>query len=190
MGQTYFYYSGDGSTSNRLSFGLHSVDDVMHVQGNGSVSIGETTSFSSSKLAVNGAVKVGRKIFGWYQVTMPDGVAYFHMKTNMWAGGSPNGNIHYTMSLFTAEFYSYGGYIRTGTLGFHNWSGAMYTVVTTGNAWSSPYVSSDGYVVLVIALGSGSYNGLNVDWNQTYGYPYQDKTVTASSGSNNATGVY
>jgi len=190
MGQTYFYYSGDGSTSNRLSFGLHSVDDIMHVQGNGSVSIGETTSFSSSKLAVNGAVKVGRKIFGWYQVTMPDGVAYFHMKTNMWAGGSPNGNIHYTMSLFTAEFYSYGGYIRTGTLGFHNWSGAMYTVVTTGNVWSSPYVSSDGYVVLVIALGSGSYNGLNVDWNQTYGYPYQDKTVTASSGSNSATGVY
>jgi hypothetical protein len=40
MGQVYFYYAGDGSTSNRISMGLHSVDDVFNIAGTGNVGIG------------------------------------------------------------------------------------------------------------------------------------------------------
>ena len=43
MGQTYFYYAGDGSTSNRISMGLHSVDDVFNIAGTGNVGIGTTS---------------------------------------------------------------------------------------------------------------------------------------------------
>ena len=47
MGQTYFYYAGSNSTSNRISMGLHSVDDVFNITGAGNVGIG-TTSPSNS----------------------------------------------------------------------------------------------------------------------------------------------
>lgn len=41
MGQIYFRYSGTkGSTDNSLSFGLHSVDDVLNIMGSGNVGIG------------------------------------------------------------------------------------------------------------------------------------------------------
>ncbi len=43
MGQFYFYYAGDGSNSNRISMGLHSVDDVFNITGAGNVGIGTTT---------------------------------------------------------------------------------------------------------------------------------------------------
>jgi hypothetical protein len=44
MGQMYFYWSGAGSNSNSLRFGLHSVDDVLNIQGNSFVGIGNTAS--------------------------------------------------------------------------------------------------------------------------------------------------
>jgi hypothetical protein len=43
MGQVYFHYAGDGSTSNRISMGLHSVDDVFNITGTGNVGIGTTS---------------------------------------------------------------------------------------------------------------------------------------------------
>jgi len=52
MGQMYFYQAGDGSTSNRLSFGLHSVDDVLNILGTGNVGIGMTNP-GSYKLLTN-----------------------------------------------------------------------------------------------------------------------------------------
>ena len=55
MGQTYFHYAGSGSTSNRLSMGLHSVDDVFNILGTGNVGIGTTTPFSTAKLQVKTA---------------------------------------------------------------------------------------------------------------------------------------
>jgi len=193
MGQTYFYFAGDNSTSNRLSFGLHSVDDVMHVQGNATVTIGGTGQYSASKLAVEGALKVNRTIYNWFQAGTNDwdGYAFLHLKTNMWAGGSPNGNIHYTMSLFHAKLYSYSSpYVKEGNMGFHNWSGTHYSIATSGNVWTTAYTSSDGYTVLVISLGSGSYMGVTIDWHQAYGYPFQDKSVTTYARSNSSSGVY
>jgi len=51
MGQFYFQYNGSGSTSNRLSLGLHSVDDVLNILGTGNVGIG-TTSPTNGKLEI------------------------------------------------------------------------------------------------------------------------------------------
>jgi hypothetical protein len=42
MGQFYFYKAGTGSTSNRVSMGLHSVDDVFNIVGTSHVGIGTT----------------------------------------------------------------------------------------------------------------------------------------------------
>lgn len=38
-----YYYAGQNSASNRLSFGLHSVDDVLNIMGSGNVGIGTTS---------------------------------------------------------------------------------------------------------------------------------------------------
>jgi hypothetical protein len=53
MGQVYFQYSGSASTSNRLSFGLHSVDDVLNILGTGNVGVGTVS--PSAKLEVEAA---------------------------------------------------------------------------------------------------------------------------------------
>ena len=82
----------------------------------------------------------------------------------MWGGGSPNGNVDYTMSLFKGYFYTYSAMVREGMIGFHNWSGSIYNSASNGNLFANVYVSSDGYVVLVVNCGSGSYNSLTIDW--------------------------
>jgi hypothetical protein len=56
MGQFYFTYAGAGSTSNRISMGLHSADDVLNVMGTGEVLIGTTTTNSGGKLQVAGNI--------------------------------------------------------------------------------------------------------------------------------------
>jgi len=157
------------------------------------LTVGGTGNYSSATLSVEGPVRSNRSIYSWYQAGTNawDGYAYLHLKTNMWAGGGGTGNVHYTMSLFYARLYSYSSnYIREGSIGFHNWSGSIYNLSTTGNIWYNAYTSSDGYVVLSLAIGSGSYMGVTVDWHQAYGYPLQDKIVTAASPSNTASGVY
>ena len=56
MGQFYFQYNGAGSTSNRISMGLHSVDDVFNIWGNGNVEIGGTSN-GGYKLDVVGQIR-------------------------------------------------------------------------------------------------------------------------------------
>jgi hypothetical protein len=53
MGQMYYVYAGSNSTNNRLSFGLHSVDDVLNIHGSGNVNIATTTD-QGYKLYING----------------------------------------------------------------------------------------------------------------------------------------
>lgn len=52
VGNVYFTYEADGSTRNRLSFGLYGVDDVLNIMGDGNIGIG--TTIPSSKLHVKG----------------------------------------------------------------------------------------------------------------------------------------
>ncbi len=177
------YLGGNDTWQMRLSGG----NILMDNGGN----LGIDISSPQQKLAVGGSIRANRSIYNWYQsgTNAWDGYAYLHLKTNMNAGGA--GNIHYTMSLFYARLYSYSSaYIREGSIGFHNWSGSIYNIATTGNVWYNAYTSSDGFVVLSMSIGSGTYIGVSVDWHQAYGYPFQDKVVTNVSPSNSATGVY
>ena len=53
-----FYYVADGSNNNRLSLGLHSMDDVINIFGSGNVSIGNAQNTAADeKLHVHGNVK-------------------------------------------------------------------------------------------------------------------------------------
>jgi hypothetical protein len=65
MGQFYFHYVGANSTSNRLSLGLHSVDDVLNILGSSNVMIGTTTD-NGGKLGVNGEIRASNEITAYY----------------------------------------------------------------------------------------------------------------------------
>jgi hypothetical protein len=56
MGQFYFYYVGSGSNSNRISMGLHGVDDKFNIFGTGNISI-NTTNDLAVALGVSGSIK-------------------------------------------------------------------------------------------------------------------------------------
>jgi len=175
-------------TTAQLKFNRAGTTDMV-INGSGCVGIA-TTAATYPKLNVGGSLQTKRTIHSWYEATPTDGVLYWHIKTNMWGGGSPSGNIDYTMSLFKGYFYTYSATVREGMIGFHNWSGSIYNTASNGNIFANVYVSSDGYVVLVVNVGGGSYNSLTIDWYQAYEYPFRDRTVTAATGSSSTSGVY
>jgi len=157
---------------------------------NTKLTVGGSTTYSLSTLNVEGAIKANRSIYNWYQESYVGNSTYLHIKTNMWAGGSPNGNSDYTMSLFKGYMYAYGTPpALEGTIVFHNWDGAFYNIGTTGNLFVTAYKSTDGYVVLVTNSGSGEA-GLTIDWHQAYGYPFRDRVRTASKLYGSTTGGY
>ena len=94
------------------------------------------------------------------------------------------------MSLFYGRYYSYSAEIREGHLGFHNWSGSFYNTASTGNFWNSPYMSSDGYVVLIVNINGGNHLGITIDWHQAYPYPLRTSVVTSVSASSGTAAVY
>ena len=106
-----------------------------------------------------------------------------------------SGNAQYIMGGFVINSFKYGpGGIGRGEIKFHNWSGGFHSLVVenTGN-WTSfvqsPYTSSDGFCVLVFA--HNYYSTPNIDFHQTFtAYPWRNAQVTASSQSNNTSGVY
>jgi hypothetical protein len=151
------------------------------------VGIGDTGS-TNSRLSVNGSTRVRRTVYSWFQDGWQGNNTFRHYKTDMWGGSG--GNTMYTMSLFKAYIYSYSNpNIYEGSCGFHNWSGIIYNLAVTGNAFSNVYVSSDGYVVLVTPSGNGE-TGITIDWHQAFGYPYVEATVTASKLHGSTTGGY
>ena len=153
----------------------------------GNVGVGTTSPYY--KLDVEGSIRAGRVVYQWYWGSWQGNSTYWHMKTNLWGGGSPNGNSQYTMSFFKGYSYSYGGSILEGAIGFHNWSGTLYNVRYTGNIFSNVYVSSDGYVVLVIPSGSGE-TGVVIDWHQHFEYPTRVCQVTAAGLHGATSGKY
>ena len=183
--------SGNDGTAFSISSGTVNADRIV-IGSSGRVAVGDSVS-TGAQLAVGGALKVNRSIYNWYQsgTNSWDGYQYLHLKTGLWGGGGGTGNSSPTMSLFSAKLFSYSSnYIREGNLAFHNWSGSIYSQTTTGTIWSGAYVSSDGYIVLVVALGGGSYQGVTIDWHQSYGYPFQDKFVTSTNYSNSSSNLY
>jgi hypothetical protein len=161
----------------------------MIIGANGKVGINDGPS-TNAQLALNGSVKINRSLYNWYQESYVGNSTYLHIKTNLWAGGSPSGNIEYTMSLFKGYMYAYGTPpALEGTIVFHNWDGNFYNIGTTGNLFVTAYKSTDGYVVLVTNSGSGEA-GITIDWHQAYGYPYKDRIRTASKLYGATTGGY
>jgi hypothetical protein len=156
------------------------------------LTVGGTGNYSSATLSVEGPVRANRSIYNWYQsgTNSWDGYQYLHLKTTLWGGGGGS-NSQPTMSMFSAKLYSYSSaYIREGNLAFHNWSGSIYNQVTTGTIWYGAYVSSDGYVTLILALGGGSYHGVHIDWHQSFGYGFQDRYVSSTAYTNTASSLY
>ena len=195
------------STSSNADFAIDSAGNAALGLG-GSAITSDAVTEAGVVLQVQGPIASGqsqgyynntppRHIANWfcYSTASNAGAGYVHMKTNMWAGGSPNGNIDYTMSLFTFRGYAYTGSngVASGMVGFHNWTGTLYNQnVHNDTSWliaRSAYVSSDGYVVLVGYV-IASYSFIYVDWDQWGGYDFRNRKVTASSHSANATGVY
>jgi len=91
MGQTYFYYYGDASTSNRISMGLHSVDDVFNILGTGNVGIGTTD--PSEKLHVVGEARI----------QVPGNTSYYSDRTYLgdtynFATNEPSNNVTFTIA--------------------------------------------------------------------------------------------
>jgi hypothetical protein len=179
------------SNNQRLSFEWTDTTNALNIYSSGTVSVGSAIQNTSSKLAVGGAVRANNSVYNWFQAGTNDwdGYQYLHLKTNLSSGA--NGNVDHTMSLFYGRLYSYSSsYIREGHYGWHNWSGTLYNPVSTGNFWAGGYSSSDGYVVLIVALGGGSYIGMNIDWHQSYPYGFRDRIVTSYNHSNSASALY
>ena len=151
----------------------------------------------NTTLDVQGPLRNKRVMRGWYHcgpITSTN--AYRHIKTNLWMGGSPAGNTEYIMGGFEAKGYAYyGSYpgFGHGTCMFHNWSGSFASLQVsnfgTAGFMQSPYVSSDGYCVIV--LRQNTYMQPAIDFSQYYTpYPWRTSYVTAETTSNNLTGVY
>jgi hypothetical protein len=176
---------GIGTKDNASVYDMHATGRTLQVDG--PLISGRST----------GSYSVGpRNTRDWFVYAGPstNSYAYLHMKTDLWAGGSPAGNTQYTMSCFTYHsYYAYGGAQGQGSIGWHNWSGTYYNVQRINNGSlqlvQPSYVSTDGYVVLVALLGTG-YAQFSIDWAQWGGYPFQAKEVTAVGQGAAATGVY
>lgn len=179
-------------------------DDVV-IKG-GSVGIGTTSpvakldivevSGNSAFNQSNNGSKIGRIQYGWYTgKSFTNNTAFTHIKTNLWMGGSSQGNIQYIMGGFTAKSYSYSasGY-GEGSCMFHNWNGGFANLnVTNRGNWAtfmqSPYTSTDGYCVIV--LRHNYFSTPNIDFHQSYtGYPWRQVSVTAQGQSSSNTGLY
>jgi len=205
--------SYDGSRN--LMFHTNAGAERMRIDGAGNVGVGLTpkTGFSNDKtLQALGPIGSGksagtyspsdpRTFRDWFVYAGPtSGInRYVHMKTDLWAGGSPAGNTEYTMSVFKYHSaYSYGNAkVSEGMIAWHNWSGStahqriVHNPVSNWAIVKESYTSSDGYVVLVAdILASGSYCCFSIDWHQWAGYTLRNRKVTAVTQNASATGAY
>ena len=156
---------------------------ALHVAG-GALSIGGNGSSSAS-------YKAGVYTLGWY-VTQHANASYYHLKTDLWAGGSPHGNNEYIMGGFRIEGYSYSSPTGSSTawIQFHNWSGSYpgLSVKQHYHNWDmnpAVYTSSDGYVVL--RVNGGTYKGHVIDLIQHTNYGARDINVVSTAYNNNGT---
>ena len=154
------------------------------------------TSRGQEKLQVQGPVGSGyggRYIHNWWgpQITGNAG-SYYHITTDLWGGGSPNGNVDFIMGGFKIIGYNYSPAQNIDALHqFHNWSGTIHQLAVTengtvtGSAHTHVYVDSNGYVTL--RLGAGIYKMFTVDFIEYTLYSKRAVKITATNLSNSAT---
>jgi hypothetical protein len=143
MGQFYFYYAGDGSTSNRLSMGLHSVDDVFNITGAGQVGIGTTS--PSKPFQVNCAVA---NEVAQFNNTRNNGSGDYAIVTTLGSSDNNTSNYHYIAATGGADrYYLYGN----GT----------YTTVSDCRLKKNISTVTDTYLDKINALRIVNYN-----WNE------------------------
>jgi hypothetical protein len=170
----------------------------MYIQGSsGNVTFNGGQSYSSqAKVNIDtdgdkAGLRIKRSFYNWFQWGANPSNGYLHIKTGLSSGA--NGNTHPTMSLFHIKGYTYSAETIDTMIGFHNWSGSIYSLNITNNgsraAGVSPYASSDGYVVLVLSVGT-NYPGITIDWHQAFSYGLVDVGVLNYAFSANTSGVY
>ena len=174
----------DGSTE-RMRIDASGVADISVRLKVGSANVNSTTGAYGLRLR--------RSIINWFSYGANDGHNYLHIKTNLVNSGA---NPQPTMSLFHIKGYTYSAESIDSMLGFHNWSSAFYSPVYTNNGSRTvvsssypPYISSDGYSVLVINIGN-NYPGITIDYHQAFQYGFLDVSILAYSKSASTSGVY
>jgi hypothetical protein len=208
--------SGEGhvaAVGDNITFATSSSgSERMRITNAGLVGIGETSPVAQLDVKLHhgtGAfnkdcgARIGRIQYGWYTGQYyANNTAFVHIKTNLWMGGSHtnssgySGNSHYIMGGFYIKSYGYGGAAGEGRgeIKFHNWSGGFTSLfVNNYGNWATfvqnPYVSSDGFCVIV--LRHNYYSAPNIDFHQSFtAYPWRHVQVTAQAQSSSTTGVY
>jgi hypothetical protein len=178
----------------RISFkvGASNAVEALSIKPDGKIGVGTTS--PQTQLDVNGGVRAQTVEYSWHRSNpITSANSYRHLKTTLHAGSGSN--TMYIMGGFTLKSYAYNsnGY-GEGSCMFHNWNGSFYSLsVTNRGQWPnfvrSPYVSSDGYVVIVCE--HNTYSQPIIDFYQFYTpYGWRSVTVSADTTSNNLTGVY
>lgn len=89
-----YYHAGVGSTSNRLSMGLHSVDDVINILGTGNVGIGTTNPTEKLQVAGNiwsdGDISCKKRVSAYQNVATQLGATTYNIKNALYNGGQLN----------------------------------------------------------------------------------------------------
>jgi hypothetical protein len=165
-------------------------------------------------LTSSSGVKIGhegRSHLNWARVAGSSGVArsngerYHHIKTNLWGGAGKTDpfGIHSGEDMYIMGYFKYHGYryavpgVGETHQGFHNWAQNFHNLNTVHEtSWQvgqTPYMSTEGYVVIVVDCGSdysGQYCGVTIDLHQTFPYPYRTIEIVDRVWSSNANGVF
>jgi len=172
-----------GKQSGGYDVDLPTSGEVMMIQG--PFSAGYPTNTPSSNQAA------GRWVHHWYHGASTSGQdTYTHIESEMWGGGSPNGNSEYIMGGFKVTGYRYGTGNVMCLYQFHNWSGTLHNVANDDDgAWTGAvhvYVSSNGYVTLRLDT-RGSYRMFDVDFIQYSLYGKVGAAIRSTTLSTSAT---
>jgi hypothetical protein len=149
MGQFYFQYNGAGSTTNRISMGLHSVDDVFNIAGTGNVGIGITTPSSllevyNGDFKINDTYRIGWRytagdsnMYNWITNSYSSGIQY---KSGSWTSGQ---------SILCHDFQTYSSsawqsrlsILQNGNIGIGNTSPGNKLLVSGASTQNSGLVN-------------------------------------------------
>jgi len=130
----------------------------------------------------------GRYIHNWWGPKISgNGSSWYHLKTNMWGGGSPHGNTEYIMGGFIIKGYRYASGSNMYKIHqFHNWSGGLHNdTIDDLGSWTGDaavYISSDGWVTLRIK--QSAYHMYTIDFVQYSQYNKIDTSIQSETSSN------